>query len=175
MLKSLRGGTHLQFRYWGDRGRWIPGAKESSLIGESFCQWEPLCQNTRWSALQEWHPKLSFDLYFHNMPTHMCAYTYTPRDRCMSRHTDTQCIQMFVHHHAHVEVRGQLGGLGSFLLPCGSQGTNSRHQTWFTQKIFGGSEKSITSDIMAMLTLECNTLLRTWWWSRCQQTFCTCL
>lgn len=29
---------------------------------------------------------------------------------------------MFVHHHAHVEVRGQLEGLGSFLLPCGSWG-----------------------------------------------------
>lgn len=61
-------------------------------------------------------------------------------------------------HHAHAEVTGQIVGLGSLLLPCGSQGTNSGHQTSSTPKIFSGVEKSVSHDIIGMLTLECSGL-----------------
>ena len=40
------------------------------------------------------------------------------------------CGYGHVYHSIHMEVRGQLSGVGSLLLLCGSQGSNLGHQAW---------------------------------------------
>lgn len=40
------------------------------------------------------------------------------------------CVWVHVWHSIHVEVRGQLSGIGSLLQPCGSWGSNSGCQVW---------------------------------------------
>lgn len=49
----------------------------------------------------------------------MCIYVYVWEGGNDGTH---------MYHGVHIEVKGQLEGVGSLFLPCGSQGLNSGHQ-----------------------------------------------